>query len=115
MAWGLPVLAPSARDWWARIPEGHRHHTTPEQTPAGAMCFANIGRYGHAWIAGRGGQGWTTDYRRHGQIDRAVMNLPNWTHDSRVWWTNFVPGSRDILPLYRDARNHERFPHRRDE
>lgn len=113
-AWGLPVLAPSARDWWARVPASHRHHTDVDQVPAGAMCYAPLGHYGHAWIAARGGQGFSTDYRRHGQIDRAPMNLPAWTHDQRVWWTNWVPGAGP-LPLYRDERNHERFPHRRDE
>lgn len=97
-AWGLPVLAPSARDWWGHVVVNHRHHSLPKDVPAGAMCYANIGRYGHAWIAGHNGLGWTVDYRRRGWIDRAPMALSAWTHDSKVWWTDH-PARGVVLPL----------------
>jgi hypothetical protein len=97
-AWGLPVLAHDARAWWARVPDRFRHHTLPKDVPAGAFCYANIGSWGHAWIAGHHGNGFTVDYRRRGFIDRAPMNLPAWTHDSKVWWTAHpAPGVN--LPL----------------
>lgn len=112
-AWGLPAWGASAKIAWGKVPQSHRHHDLPENVPAGALCFGLMNStYGHAWVAGRKGQGFSTDYRRRGHIDRAPMNLPSWTHDNKVWWTNWTPFG--ILPLYRDANNHHRFPNRKD-
>lgn len=113
-AWGLPVLAPSAKQWWAKVPDKYKKHTKPENVPAGAMCYGlPNSTYGHAWIAGRGGKGFSVDYRRKGRVDRVPLALPAWTHDEKVWWTNFVPG-HGFLPLYKDPRNHAKWPKRTD-
>jgi hypothetical protein len=114
-AWDLPVLANSAKNWWARIPADRRHHTTVENVPAGAMCYSPMGnsQYGHAWIAGRNGTGFSVDFRRKGHIDRVPLNMRAWTHDDKVWWTDYVPG-HGSLPLYRDPRNHAKWPNRKD-
>jgi hypothetical protein len=98
-AWGLPVLAPSARSWWALIPPTRRYHTPPTEVPAGAMCYADIGHYGHAWIMGHNGTAFSTDYFRSGHIDHVRDGaLQRWTHDPKVFWTGYVPG-HGRLPL----------------
>ena len=108
-AWGQPAWAPSARLAWGRVPSKHRHYTTPDKVPAGAICFGLLSTtYGHAWIAGRDGVGFTVDYRRRNNIDRAPMNLPAWTRDNEVWWTDWSPFG--LLPLWDDPRNAAKFP-----
>ena len=93
LAWGLPILAPSANALWAKIPASERHHTPVKDVPPGAFCFGLFSHtFGHVWVAGHNGDGWSIDYRRSGKVDRCAMNLPNWTHDGKVWWTTFVPG-----------------------
>lgn len=111
-AWGMPVVATSARLWWAKVPQGRRHHDYPKDVPAGAMLYAPLGTFGHAWIAGRDGIGFSIDYRRRGRVDRAAMNLPNWTHDSRVWWTDHDVSTGKRLPLYKDPYNAAKWPNR---
>lgn len=112
-AWGLPAWGASAKIAWAKVPESHRHHDLPKDVPAGSLCFGMMNTtYGHAWIAGRGGTGFSVDYRRKHHIDRAPMNLPAWTHDDKVWWTNWTPYG--VLPLYADPRNHAKWPDRKD-
>lgn len=91
-AWGLPPFGSSARIAWGRIPEKHRHYTPVADVPAGAICYdPRLGTYGHAWIAAGHGKGYTTDYRRRGHIDLAPLNLPAWTHDTRVHWVDATP------------------------
>lgn len=109
MAWLMPVIAPNARTWWDRVPRDHRHHDFGDHVLAGAMLYAPLGTFGHAWIAGRDGIGFTIDYRRAGRVDRAPMNLPDWTHDARVWWTDFDVSKAARLPLMRDPLNKAKF------
>ena len=99
MAWGLPVIAPSARTWWAKVPEKHRHHAeAATDVPAGAMCYAPLGHWGHAWIMGHHGHAFSTDYHRRGRIDWVKHGaLSHWTHTNKVWWTDWTP--KGMLPL----------------
>lgn len=110
MAWNDPPWATSANLWWDKVPKKYRHHTTMDKVPAGAPCaglFSTVP--GHAWTAGRGTMarriGFTVDYRRKGRIDRAPLNLPNWTHDQKVWWTGLDTLTGDFLPLWIDPYN----------
>lgn len=107
-AWGLVAFALSAKLAWAMVPAKYKHHTTPDKVPAGAMCYGLMNsKSGHVWIAGRGKLnrriGFSTDYRHIGQVSRAPLNLPDWTHDPRVWWTAWSPFG--FLPLWKDAWN----------
>lgn len=111
-AWDQSPWATSANLAWNRVPAKYRHHTRPNQVPAGAICFGLFNsRSGHAWVAGRGTMdrriGFTVDYRRSGRIDRAPLNLPNWTHDTLVWWTGWSPFC--LLPLWDDDYNERHF------
>lgn len=100
-AWGLPVVAPSAREWWAKVPEDQRHHAhAATDVPAGAMCYAPLGRYGHVWVMVRDGHAYSTDYFRRGRIDFVRDGaLQHWTGTERVWWTAWSPQGH--LPVER--------------
>jgi hypothetical protein len=107
-AWGLAPWGESAKIAWGKVPQKHRHHDLPENVPAGALCFGMMDtKYGHAWIAGRNGNGFSTDYKRMHNIDRAPMNLPAWTKDQKVWWTAWTPFG--MLPLDKDEKNVAKF------
>lgn len=115
-AWGLPVLAASAKLWWAKVPDSHKHHTHVDDVPAGAMCYSPMGssRFGHAWIAGRNEAGFSVDFKRRGKIDRVPLAMTPWTGDTKVWWTDWDTAHHRKLPLYADPRNHARWPKRTD-
>ena len=103
-AWGQPPWAYSANLAWARVPLKHRHHTHFSKVPAGVVCFGLFHtKYGHAWISGRGDAGFSVAYRERGHIDRCPVNLPAWTNDSKVWWTDWSPYG--MLPIWEDPRN----------
>lgn len=105
-AWGLPAWAPSANKAWALIPPEHRHHTPVSEVPPGALCFGLFSHtYGHAWIAGRNGHGYSIDYKRSGQVDRVPLNLPHWTGDTKVWWTDVAVIGGKIVHLPLDAHH----------
>ena len=99
-AWGLPVVAPSARIWWERVvPDRYKHHAiSASHVPAGAMCYAPLGKWGHAWVMSYHGHAYSTDYRRRGHIDWVADGaLQHWTHTRSVWWTDWTP--QGLLPL----------------
>jgi len=113
MSWAQAIWATSARLGWARVPAKYQHYTTPDKVPAGAFCFGLLNtKSGHAWIAGRGKMdrriGFTVDYRRRGQVDRAPLNLPAWTNDQKVRWTAWTPFG--FLPLWKDPYNKKNIP-----
>ena len=97
-AWDQPPWAITAKLAWARVPAKHRHYTHFSKVPAGAVCFGLFNtRAGHAWISARG------DYKRDGHVDRCPVNLPAWTNDSKVHWTDWSPWG--MLPIWDDPRN----------
>lgn len=103
-AWGQAPWATSANRAWARVPSKHRHHTHFSKVPAGVICFGLFDTtWGHAWISGRADAGFSVDYRRDGRIDRVPVNLPAWTGDEKVWWTDWSPFG--MLPIWEDPRN----------
>ena len=104
MAWNQPPWAGSAKLAWARVPAKHRHYTHFSKVPAGAVCFGLFNTtYGHAWISARGDACFSNDYKERGKIDRCPVNLPNWTNDSKVHWTDWSPYG--MLPIWKDPRN----------
>jgi hypothetical protein len=112
-AWLQPSWGYSAKIAYYKIPAKHRHYTLAKNVPAGAVCFGLLHTtYGHAWIAGRGAPdarvGFSVDYRRRGQIDRAPLSLPAWTNDSKVRWTDWSPFG--MLPLWDDEWNRKNIP-----
>jgi hypothetical protein len=95
LAWGLPVMAPSANALWAKVPAHERHHTPIKDVPRGAFCFGLFThKFGHVWVADQHGYGYSIDYKRHGRVDRVPLNLPSWTHDAKVFWTDWTPLGR---------------------
>jgi hypothetical protein len=91
-ALGLPAWAASAKIAHDRTPKSELHHTTPDKVPPGAICYGLLNHtYGHAWLAGHNGNGFSVDYKRRGQIDRVPLALPHWTHDQKVIWTLWTP------------------------
>jgi len=102
-AWGLPVQAPSAKafyEWVRDHHPQHLHHTDYRHVPGGAIVLdPRLSRWGHAWIATKhNGVGWSSDYRRHGHIDRVPLHLPAWRHgDTHVFWTDMSRQGR--LPV----------------
>jgi hypothetical protein len=91
-AWGQAPWAPSARLAYARVPKNRLHRSLPKDVPAGAVCFGLLNTtYGHAWISAGNGMGYSVDYKRRGQIDKVPVNLPGWTKDPKVTWTDWSP------------------------
>ena len=104
-ALGQAPWAYSARLAYQRIPDRFRYYTPLSKVPAGVPCFGLLNtNWGHAWISARGDAGFTVDYRQRGRIDRAPVNLPAWTNDSKVRWTDWSPfGMLDFV--WEDPRN----------
>lgn len=96
-AWGTPPWAGSARLWWDKVPAAHKHHTPVKDVPPGAACYAPLGKWGHCWLAGHNGTGFSTDIKRRGHIDRTQLAITPWTHDTKVWWSDWTPFG--LLPL----------------
>jgi hypothetical protein len=97
MAWNLPVLAPDANAWWRSVAHKHRHETLPKDVPAGAMCYAPIGKWGHAFIADGHGGCYSTDFYRRGRIDHVKDGaLTAWTHRKTVLWTDHTPDGHPL-------------------
>ena len=108
-SWGLPSLGASANAAWSRVPAVERHHTDPIDVPNGALCYGLFNHeFGHAWVASTGLEAWTTDYVKMGTFRLALMNLPRWTGDSRVWWTSWTQFGR--LPVGSTERQRHTTP-----
>jgi hypothetical protein len=113
---GLPAWSPSARKAFEATPdrEVHRVHHWQE-VPPGAIMYGLLDHtYGHAWLAGHKGHGFSIDYKRRGKIDRVPLLLPHWTHNQGVYWSTWTPfGHIDVdvddawWPHYHDKH----FPH----
>lgn len=90
---GLPAWAASARIAYERTPKNELHHVKHwQEVPPGAIMYGLTStKYGHAWLAGHHGNGFSIDYKRRGKIDRVPLLLPAWTHDKGVYWTSWTP------------------------
>lgn len=107
--WGIDSLGPSALVAYRSTPRTEIHNSDPLDVPEGAICYGLHGNYGqklytfgHAWIAGRDAQGYTTDYGGVGRYWLAPMALPRWTGVDKVTWTSWTPFGR--LPVGRPHR-----------
>lgn len=92
--YGLPVVAPSARQFGDMVPAKYRHTGHPSHAPRGALLVYDIGEFGHIAIA----IGRTTndtclsnDYIETGRIDPAPRTFPRWPVSFRFWteWTPY--------------------------
>jgi hypothetical protein len=109
-SWGIGSLGGSALIAFRNVPDREMHYTDPLDVPEGAICYGLNGlhgqpltRYGHAWIAARNLQGWSTDYSGLGTWKLAPMSLPRWTNgDKQVQWTSWTPYGR--LPVGQTQR-----------
>lgn len=94
---GAAAWAPSARLAFNAVPAAHRHSGVP---PAGALAYygnPDTGN-GHVALSAGGGYVWSTDIKRHGQIDKVRYDV-----FARAWglayrgWIDWTPsGPIDI-------------------
>ena len=111
---GLPAWAPSAKAAFNATPvrELHQVHHWQE-VPPGAIMYGLMGyKYGHAWLAGHHGHGFSIDYKRRGRIDKAPLLLRHWTHGTGIFWTTWTPyGHVEVAEPWWPEYHDKHYPH----
>jgi hypothetical protein len=98
-AFNLGAWAPSAKAAWLATPQKYRHHTKVADVPPGMPCYGLFHtQWGHVWLSGHHGVGYSVDYRVRGQISAVPLDMAAWTHTpGMVYWANWVNGH--VLPI----------------
>lgn len=93
LAYATNPWATSAKLAYARVPHDQLHTGKDwHAIPAGAICYYNMGDYGHVTLAVGNGKCFSTDYAQKGFTGIVPVDLPNW-HGDRTFlaWTFWTP------------------------